>query len=361
MANILKIISDKYQKTNTIVEQMSLVVAVIAIAALVINITNKNNNPIDSLTDNSSVNFACEMTNEADVIKLNKSVLLTNNALTLINFDTEVQNTGLTKNEIPAVYQPTSIKLKDLEPCLGNDDEILVVDVNGNKRAYSKRMLNFHIVINDTIDNNQILVFYSPLSNYYEVFSRELRDELYQFGVSGLLYKNTDLLFDTRTESLWSPLNGKALVGNMIGATLTEVPFYISNFGDVIRNNPEIDSISFKTGYIRDYNDDPFLAYAQDDSEIVAKIINFTDDLTNKTQVAGFLLDKQPYALPYPETREDISKSFSLEGKDFTAEFSKGLLKSLRENSGNDVNYDSMYWFVWYDYQPKTRIVEVNY
>lgn len=354
MANILSVIAKKYQKTNTRVEQVSLVIGIIAVGALLINFSNRNNN-IQS-TDNNYPDFACELSSQSDLLTLDTSELKTNTALSLINFDTEVYETGLMKNDIPAIYNPDVVSLDTLEPCVGADDEFIVVEIAKEKRAYSKRLLRFHVAINDTINNENILITYSPLGNYFQVFKRDIKDEVYQFGISGLLYKNTDLLFDSKTESLWSVLNGKAIVGNMIGASLETIPFKMERYDKLTKL--DVNTISFKTGFIRDYNDDPFLAYSQDNKEIVSKITNFSDSLPYKTMVAGFMIDNQAYAFVIPELTD--TKKIELDDMNYNVEIENRTIKSITTDNNEVVEFKSLYWFVWYDYQPKTILLELQ-
>lgn len=359
MANILSVIVSKYQKTNTRIEQISLIFAIIAVAALFINMNNRNNNT-ENNTDNSLFDFACPLTEEANLVNLSTTSLKTNRQLSLINFDTEIYETGLTKNEIPVITNPDITNLASLKTCLGDDDELLIVTIDGLSRAYPKRILRFHIAVNDTIGNIPILITYSPLSNYYQVFSRLIDNEVYQFGISGLLYKNTDMLFDTLTETLWSPLNGKALVGNMIGAKLTTLPHTVTSLKNILNSQPTIQSISFKTGFIRDYNQDPFLTYAAEDKQVVGKITYYTDDLNYKTQVIGFNIDEQPYAFPTIEEIGLITKNFEINNEVFTVTFDEKQVINIEDSSGNIIDSQSMYWFVWFDLQPKTKLINLD-
>ena len=55
------------------------------------------------------------------------------------------------------------------------------------------------------------------------VYGREIDGELTTFGTTGYTYKNTFLLYDRATESMWYPLeNGEfnALSGKLKGKTL---------------------------------------------------------------------------------------------------------------------------------------------
>ena len=56
------------------------------------------------------------------------------------------------------------------------------------------------------------------------MYSRTIGEETYSFGVSGKLIRNTLVMYDRQTGSLWSQLLGEAVEGPLRGTTLTYVP-----------------------------------------------------------------------------------------------------------------------------------------
>ena len=63
----------------------------------------------------------------------------------------EILSGGPPKDGIPAILEPKFIKADEahfLEP----DDQVIGVFINGHARAYSIKILNWHEMVNDTID-----------------------------------------------------------------------------------------------------------------------------------------------------------------------------------------------------------------
>ena len=56
------------------------------------------------------------------------------------------------------------------------------------------------------------------------VYSREIEGRTFTFGVSGKLLKNALIMFDYETKSLWPVMMNRAVVGEMKGAYLEELP-----------------------------------------------------------------------------------------------------------------------------------------
>ena len=54
------------------------------------------------------------------------------------------------------------------------------------------------------------------------MYDRDIDGKVYTFGVSGNLLKNTLVMFDYETESLWPIVYGKAVHGKLAGRKLNE-------------------------------------------------------------------------------------------------------------------------------------------
>jgi len=94
----------------------------------------------------------------------------------------------------------------------------------------------------------------------------------YVFGVSGLLYKRNMLFFDRETDSLWSQLLSRALTGPLAGAHLTVLPAENATWGEWRAAHPNTSVMSSKTGYQRDYKQDPYanILFSRDEALLVS-------------------------------------------------------------------------------------------
>lgn len=70
------------------------------------------------------------------------------------------------------------------------------------------------------------------------VYSREIDGETYTFGVSGRLIRNTLVMFDRETDSLWGQIIGEAVDGPLKGTKLEFVPSILTTWGDWKAKNP---------------------------------------------------------------------------------------------------------------------------
>lgn len=158
---------------------------------------------------------------------------------------------GLPKNGQPPIDNPRTIGPDEVDRrnrsphsrLIVSRDKVIGVVINGQARAYPVSRLNWHEVINDTIDGVPIAVTFSPISRSAVVFDRRVNDEELKFGYSGLVYQHNLVLYDRRAdpadESLWSQLGFKAISGPMAGAALTVLPSRLVQWGDWRAAHPE--------------------------------------------------------------------------------------------------------------------------
>lgn len=130
---------------------------------------------------------------------------------------------GPGKDGIPAIKAPKFVQINQAK--IQDDTMGILVEVNNERRFYPYNILAWHEVVNDQIGGEKVAITFCPLCGSALVFSRQIGDEIVEFGVSGLLYESNLLMYDTKTESLWSQVLGKAIAGDHNGTELNKLPF----------------------------------------------------------------------------------------------------------------------------------------
>jgi len=110
------------------------------------------------------------------------------------------------------------------DPSLSAEDRVIGLSREGITRAYPLKLLRRHEVVNDTLDL-PLLVSYCPICDSGLVAHRRVEGETYTFGVSGFLFHANLVLYDQKTESLWSQLLSQAIRGPETG---TKLPLTVS-------------------------------------------------------------------------------------------------------------------------------------
>jgi hypothetical protein len=129
--------------------------------------------------------------------------------------------------------------------------------------AYPIRILNFHEIVNDTLEGEPILISYCPLCYSGIVFNRRLGDDVLTFGNTSALYESDMVMLDYQTGSYWWQVAGQAIVGSLTGETLTILPSTTISWGEWRQLHPATLVLSRDTGFSRDYDRDPFVGYAE--------------------------------------------------------------------------------------------------
>jgi hypothetical protein len=122
----------------------------------------------------------------------------------------EIQAGGPERDAIPALTDPVHVPAADSP--WDSDEVVIGVALGGEARAYPLSILVWHELVNDRLGGVPILVSYCPLCGTGVVFDRRGPHGVRSFGVSGLLYRSDQLLYDRESESLWSQISAEAVI-----------------------------------------------------------------------------------------------------------------------------------------------------
>src|SRR5262249_15504687 len=131
------------------------------------------------------------------------------------------------------------------------------IEMNGQARAYPKRILAWHEMAIDRVGGVELTIVYCTLCGTVIPFESRVGDRLFRFGTSGLLYRSNKLMFDEDTSSLWSTFEGVPVVGPLVGRNiaLTPHPVVTTTWGEWRALHPETTVLSLETGHKRDYSE----------------------------------------------------------------------------------------------------------
>ena len=135
---------------------------------------------------------------------------------------------------IPSVDNPEFISVEKADQVLPDDTIGIALSKNGINRFYPFNMLVTREIVNDVVDGEPVLVTYCPLCGTGVVFERVVDGEVYEFGVSGMLWQSNLLMYNRAGElakrNLWSQVLGEAVVGAKTGTKLTIIPSDIQQY-----------------------------------------------------------------------------------------------------------------------------------
>lgn len=76
-----------------------------------------------------------------------------------------------------------------------------------------------------------------------------------------MLYNSNLVMYDRQTKSLWAQVTGQAIVGELVGTELKQLPSAVISWGDFKRSYPQGRVLSKDTGHLRPYGRNPYVGY----------------------------------------------------------------------------------------------------
>ncbi|ELZ81428.1 DUF3179 domain-containing protein [Haloferax larsenii] len=313
---------------------------------------------------------------------------------------------GAPKDAIPAitapVYSDDWTGFDEVNVTLEDSFEVVGVEIDGIARAYPLAILNWHEIVNDTFDGRPVVVTYCPLCGSAVTADRLVQGEPTYFGVSGFLWMSDLVMYDDRTESLWSQVLATAIRGELTGDTLSLIPSTISTWGEWKASHPETEVLvpppvsgTIKGRQTRRYGVNPYRGYQQSGAIGIGFNEEVDERLHPKTSVIGVtsggvaraytlstvndegVVNDEVGGLPvvvasskdgslvaYVRRVDGEVVEFERDGRDLEAAGSRWDLLTGRALDGphegttltraNDRS--PMFWFAWADFNPETEI-----
>jgi hypothetical protein len=173
----------------------------------------------------------------------------------------EIKRGGPPKDGIPAIDAPKFVAPEKAESWLAPNEPVVALQVSGEAKAYPLQILIWHEIVNDEIGGAPVAATFCPLCHTAIVFDRRLDGRTYDFGVSGMLRHSDMIMYDRQTESWWQQAIGEAIVGDLTGKRLKQLPSQIASFKDFRTAFPEGLVLSRDTGHQRRYGQNPYVGY----------------------------------------------------------------------------------------------------
>ena len=127
----------------------------------------------------------------------------------------EVRWGGVRQDGIPPLRQPKMISADEAN-YLEDDHVVFALEVNGDARAYPKRILAWHEMFVDKVGGVNFAGVYCTLCGSMILYETEVNGTNHEMGTSGFLYRSNKLMYDAATQSLWSTLLGKPVIGPLV-------------------------------------------------------------------------------------------------------------------------------------------------
>lgn len=198
----------------------------------------------------------------------------------------QLYDSGVVEGGIPALTNPKYDSVLASDAVIADDLQGIDLEIAGTHRFYPVQIMNWHEVVNDTIDSRHIAVTYCPLCGTGVVYDRDIGMTNVTLSATGKVYNNNTVLKDDESGSLWIQATGQSVQGSWIGESLSVIPSQMMTWKVWKDLYPSGLVLSTDTGVTRDYTRHPYGNY--DTSKGLYFPINHTSaDFTSKWVTYG--------------------------------------------------------------------------
>ena len=310
------------------------------------------------------------------------------------------------RDAIPALQDPILVSAEEAT-YLKDDDLILGIEVENEAIAIPHNILWWHEIVNLNNTTPKLSVTFCPLTGSGLAFDRARIGDA-EFGVSGLLWLNNNVLYDRReTNSLWSQMLRAPICGDEKGnpSRLTMYPILEMNWAGWKELHPNTQVVTDDTGFNRNYEVDPIGEYKEIDNTTIfwpmpfpfdprrqpkERILGIPDaglggvafpfeelsfGVSTAAKVVHETVNGQP-AVVFYERDKNGAAVYWLSGEDSGRTFSVQAGRIIDDQTGSTWRIDGLavkgsqtgrrlepiseayvsYWFAWVAFQPETEI-----
>ena len=230
---------------------------------------------------------------------------------------------------IPAIDQPRFQRTGDVRR-VDDEEQVLVVEVDDDARAYPVQVLTQHEIVNDTVGDVPVAVTYCPLCASGLAFDRRVGDRVLSFGTSGVLIASNLVMYDRQTRSLWPQVEGRAVAGVLTGVELDRIPAGVLSWAQWREAHPDGWVLSRQTGHPYAYGANPYVGY--DDKRSMPLFDDFPVDNRIewlKQPVVGIAVEGDALAIDVEALALDGVREVSVAGRPTTVWWVGGARSSL--------------------------------
>jgi Protein of unknown function (DUF3179) len=283
------------------------------------------------------------------------------------------QSGGPPKDGIPAIDVPRYSRASEID-FLEDREPVILVTVEGESRAYPVQILTWHEIVNTQFGDLPVAVTFCPLCNTAIAFDRRVDGRVLDFGTTGKLRDSDLVMYDRQTESWWQQFGGDALVGELAGKELRQLPARIVSWREFRRMHPLALVLNRDTGFARPYGTNPYAGYDDVGSPPFFAARNQDDDrLPPKERVVYVEVREQAFAVPFPALVAKRTIEIETDEGRLRVTWKPGVASALDSGAiaegrdvgsasvtleGEPVPFTEPFWFAVAAFRPDIEIVD---
>ena len=202
---------------------------------------------------------------------------------------------GVSQDGIPPLRGPKMLEADQAE-YLEDHHVVFGISVNGDARAYPKRILAWHEMFIDDVGGVPVAGVYCTLCGTVILYKTQKSGVNHKLGTSGFLYRSNKLMYDQDTQSLWNTLWGEPVIGPLVGKEikLDFLSVVTTTWGEWRRRHADTLVLSLETGHTRDYSEGAAYREYFATDELMFTVPKLDSRLLNKQEIFAVILSEHP-------------------------------------------------------------------
>lgn len=334
------------------------VMLVIAMIAMIVAITGCVEEGTEFSGESAAEPRTLEKIAEITEMEEELGIKLTSRGVKYIVDPDKIKSGGPPMDGIPSIDNPKYVTGEEADEWIQDNELVLAITYKGVKRVYPLQILVWHEIVNDEIAGDPVLVTYCPLCGSGIAYEGKINGETVEFGTSGKLYNSNLVMYDRKTNSYWTQIDGLAIVGELTGTRLTPISIDTVVWREWKAVHSDFEVLSQDTGFRRAYGRDPYGSYYED-SYLFFPVENEDDRIHPKTVIFGIGVNGT-----YKAYREDDLKDLktiddTINGIRIQVERDDaGIVSITNLETGEEIVKERDFWFAWYAFHPETGVYE---
>lgn len=186
------------------------------------------------------------------------------------------------------------------------------------------------------------------------VYARSLGDSTLTLIVSGKLWRNSLIMMDEETETLWSHISGEALSGPLAGHRLKSLPSVQTTWQQWVASHPNTRVLKKPDEILSSR----YAGYMEDPERAgIFRTFWLREVMPAKTLVHGIV--RGPHAIAMADSSLAPGASREIVVGETTVTFFRGTDGGVRarDQQGEEILVRTAFWFAWSAFYPHTDVV----
>ena len=257
---------------------------------------------------------------------------------------------------IPAADNP-AVSTAAEATWLQDSDIVFGIEINGEARAYPRRIMEVREMVNDTLGGRDLGIPYCSLCAAAQAFfTDDMPDGIDRpiLRTSGLLIRSNKVMYDVRTHSIFDTFLGRAVTGPLAdkGITLSQATVVTSDWGSWKKAYPDTTVLVEELALGRDFD----LRNQRDKNGPIFPIGNVDPRLPVHEDVIGVVTASgTPVAFPRGAAFLALTDGIEVGFENVRLELVAGGVRATNAD-GDDLSSHQAFWFAWSQFHPGTAL-----